>query len=139
MSTIIILLVQIYILTISTQYKALHTFEELFLFSSITLSLKLVFNCLINGMAHDEADKLLSSLDNITVTKTGYDDSTFVEAMIFMLISKDLRNGFTIGGFLPLRRTTLLSVNNYNLKTNLKYVYSSSFDLLSNDRYSVLL
>ncbi len=111
-STMITLMVEVYIITVGSNYPSLSVFKNLFMFNSLALTFKLIFNCIINGKVYEEADRLLSVLDDITIGKENLDDVTFKEAMIFMSISRDLRNGFSIGGYLPLKKTTLLSVKN---------------------------
>ena len=80
------------------------------LFNSIGLTMRLILICLINGMVFDEADKLFFTLDDIN--HSHLDEKAFKELMNFRTLSREIPNGFTIGGLLPLRRRTLLSVIN---------------------------
>ena len=68
-------------------------------------------NCIINGWTHDGSEQLLRAVDTIDVLNTLPDDPTFREVMLFMAMNRDSKIGFTIGGLMPLRKSTLLSVS----------------------------
>ncbi len=99
-------MIQIYILIIYCKHEAIQEMSGILLSSSISNTIKLIGNCLIHGLVREESDQLLSCLDNISAK----DEPVFKEALLFMSIGKDLKFGFTISGFMPLRKTTLTSV-----------------------------
>ena len=80
-------------------------------YSTLYYVVQLNANCLISGLVHDEADHLLSALDDFQFTGKETDDMAYKESLLFMSMSRDLKIGPTIGGFMPLKRTTLLSVS----------------------------
>lgn len=81
-----------------------------YLSKSIESVLRLIFSCLINGMVYEEADRLFFAMDYISDSLI--DKRVYREVTRFKSLSSNLPNGFTIGGLIPLRKTTLLSVYN---------------------------
>jgi hypothetical protein len=77
-------------------------------FRSITSVLKLIISCYINGLVHDESERINSVLDNFNTRDL--DEVQYKEWIMFKNILKDTRIGFTIGGFAALRKTTLIPV-----------------------------
>ena len=102
---------QIYIFIYSGNKEIIRDFVGTLLFICISNAFKLMANCLFNGLVHDESDKLLSSLDNISISKCPKDEDLFNETLLFMSISRNLKFGFSIAGFMSLRKTTLTSVS----------------------------
>jgi len=103
---------QIYILITSGKYEIIQKISATFVFSIIINSIKLICDCVINGLVYEEAEKLFSCLDHISISKSPKEELTFKEVIFFKSISRDLKFGFTIAGFMPLRKTTLTSVRN---------------------------
>jgi len=109
---------EIYILS---HFNNMHenALKRYFLMNSIISTLRLILYCLVNGKVFDESDKLYVALNDINSTN----DIMFKEVINFRTLCLQLPNGFTIGGLMPLRRTTLLSV---------KYMFSNPFQLSNN-------
>ena len=72
--------------------------------------IKLNISCFVNGLVYDESEKLLSCMDSVDITRMNTNDPDFREIQLFMTISRSFKCGFTIGGIMPFRKTTLLSV-----------------------------
>jgi len=88
----------------------LREYATLFAFGSCSEILKLIISCSINGMVYDETERIYAVLDKINAYD--FDEEEYKESIIFKTISRETKFGFTIGGFAPLRKTTLLSVIN---------------------------
>ncbi len=107
-------LTHIYILINYRHYEVIRKFAATLLFCFTINCIKTIGNCLINGLVPDEAEKLLSSLDNILVSKST--TSAFKEMVVFLLINKNLKFGFSIAGIMLFRKTALTSVRKLFLK-----------------------
>jgi len=101
-------LTHIYILINYRQYEAIRKFAATLLFCFVINWIKVIGNCLINGLVHDEADELLSCLDDISISKST--KSAFEEVVILMSISRNSKFGFSIAGLMLFRKTALISV-----------------------------
>jgi hypothetical protein len=113
------MLTQIYILIIYGNYEFIKKFSGTLLFSSVSNGLKLIGNCLIHGMVHEEADKLLSCLDDISISKST--KSTFKEVTILLSMSRSLKFGFSIAGIMLFKKTALTSVRKLFDFSNFSY------------------
>ena len=88
--------------------------RELFAFGlvfQLQLLTQLILNCFINGRVYEETMKLLNDLDNLNIN---VNDNLLVRALILFrtTINKN-KCGFTIGGFAPWNKLTLLQVTCY--------------------------
>lgn len=70
--------------------------------------IELVLNCFINGKIYQETIKLLSDLDNININVN--DDQLFNALILLKTSVTKTKCGFTIGGFVPWNKLTLLQV-----------------------------
>ncbi len=86
----------------------LRQYATIFAFGTTTEILKLIISCLINGLVHEENDKIYAVLDNIR--PKDIDEDEYKELLTFKSMSRETKFGFTIGGFATLKKTTLLSV-----------------------------
>ncbi len=84
-------------------------FATFFAFGTITEILKLITTCFTNGLVYEETDKIYAVLDKIN--PKDIDEDEYKEVLMFKTMSRETKFGFTIGGFAPLKKTTLLSVN----------------------------
>ncbi len=84
-------------------------YATLFAFGTVSEILRLIISCLINGLVYEETDRIYAVLDNIN--PKDIDEDEYKELLLFKAISRETKFGFTIGGFAPLKKTTLLSVN----------------------------
>ena len=102
-------MIMIYIICFANNEPQMSYVKGFLLYHMISFLIQLNANCLICGSVYDESDKLLAALDSIDIN-TDSDDKAFRETLLFLSMSRDLKFGFSIGGFMPLKRTTLLSV-----------------------------
>ncbi len=100
------IMLQIHLMAENNPFLA--QFATLFAFKTITEISKLVISCLINGLVHEENDKIYAILDNIN--SKDINENEYKEVLLFKTMSRETKFGFTIGGFAPLKKTTLLSV-----------------------------
>ena len=105
------LMLQIYLMSISHNIPYFNL-KSYFLMGSIGFTMRIIISCLVNDRLYQEVDQLFLALDDINVPDSDSKGKLFKELIQFRTISRDLPNGFTIGGLMPLKRTTLLSVNN---------------------------
>jgi hypothetical protein len=68
----------------------------------------------MNGLVYEETDKLYAVLDNINPKDINEDE--WKEVRMLKSMSRETKFWFTIEGFVPLKKTTLLSViqNNFH-------------------------
>lgn len=92
-----------------------------FLFSSLMDLIKLAVNCVVHGMVGEEADRLFAALNELEVNYCGSED-LFKEVMYLKSIS-DMKIGFSIGGVVPYRKITLLSVIIRAVVINVELIY----------------
>ena len=115
-TSMITIMIQIYVLTcVGKESLLLVRIKEMMIYFVCEQLLKLNANCIINGLVYEESEKLLSVMDSIDISNTKADEQDFREAIVFMAMSREIKFGFTIGGFMPLRKTTLLSVRLENI------------------------
>jgi hypothetical protein len=76
-------------------------------------SIKLIGDLLINGLVHDEADKLLFYLDDISISKSK--ESVLKEIEFFISFNRNLKYSLSIVWLMLFRKTTLTSVRNWFL------------------------
>jgi hypothetical protein len=101
-------LTQIYILIIYGNLEVIQKLAGTLLFTCLANAIKLIGDCLINGLVHDKADELLSCLDDSRISKLT--KSVLKEVKIFMSINRNLKFGFSIAGLMLFRKTALTSV-----------------------------
>jgi hypothetical protein len=101
-------LTQIYILIIYGNLDVIRKLAVTLLLSCLANAVKLIGDCLINGLVHDEADVLLSCLDDIPISKLS--ESDLKEVKIFMSMNRNLKFGFSIAGLMLFRKTALTSL-----------------------------
>ena len=84
--------------------------KEVFAFFIIQSLIVLNGNCLINGWLYEESENLFTVMDRINMFYNQLNEQDFREVVVFMSMRNDKSFGFTIAGFMPLRKSTLLSV-----------------------------
>jgi hypothetical protein len=102
------LLTQIYILIIYGNPEVIRKLAVTLLLSCLANAVKLIGDCLINDLVHNEADELLSCLDDIPISKLT--ESNLKEVKIFMSLNRNLKFGFSIAGLMLFRKAALSSV-----------------------------
>ena len=70
--------------------------------------IQLILNCFINGQVYEETIGFISDLDNINVNVN--DDQLFKALILLRTSISRTKRGFTIGGFAPWNKLTLLQV-----------------------------
>ncbi len=98
----------IYVYSISGNNKVMKNHLTYYAFKSITSVIKLITDCYINGLVHEESERIYSVLDQFK--NRDLNNVRFREWLMFKNVSKDQKFGFTVGGFAPLRKTTLIPV-----------------------------
>jgi hypothetical protein len=83
-------------------------FVTFFAFGTVSEIFKLIISCFTNGLVYEENDNIYAVLDNINSKDINEDQ--YKEVVLFKTMSRETMFGFTIGGFAPLKKTTLLSV-----------------------------
>ena len=84
--------------------------KSYFLMNSLASAVRLILSCIFNDTVYDESDKLFLAMDDINDQNMDFHSKTFADWNIFKVLSRDLPNELTIGGLMPLRKTTLLTV-----------------------------
>jgi len=111
--TMLSIMFNIYAVAISGKFKAINEHSKTLALKSITSTIKLIISCFINGLVHEESDRIYAVLDRLN--GEDLDEKEYKEWIMFKNVSKETMFGFTIGGFAALRKTTLIPV-----KINLK-------------------
>jgi hypothetical protein len=106
--TIVGIMLNIWTISLSDDSPIIKEHLEGFAFNTITSSVKLVISCLINGLVHEESERIYSVLDNFNSGE--FDANEYKEWLTFKNIAIETMFGFTIGGFAALRKTTLTPV-----------------------------
>jgi len=81
-----------------------------FAYRTISSIVKLVISCYINGLVHEQSERIYAVLDKFNAKQ--FDKSEYKELVLFKTMSRESSFGFTIGGFAALRKTTLIPVIN---------------------------
>jgi len=100
------IMLQIYAL--AQNNRILGQYAAVLAFGTVSEILKLVISCFTNGMVYDETERVFAVLDNINPSEI--DENEYKESILFKTMATETKFGFTIGGFAPLKKTTLLSV-----------------------------
>ena len=79
-------------------------------FAAIT---NMIITCFVCGSVHEMSEQIYGILDEFNANDLS--DYEFKDWLMFNSISEKTPFGFTIGGFAPFRKTTILSVSNYSL------------------------
>ena len=98
----------IYIGTQLSQYPDIVGFTYMYIAGTASGVTELVISCLVCGSLHERADKLYAVLDKIDSNCLSQIECK--EWLMFKAMDRNTSFGFTIGGFAPLRKTTLISV-----------------------------
>jgi hypothetical protein len=113
-------MINIYIYSLSANNKIMEKYVTYFALKSITSVLKLIIDCYINGLVHEESERIYSVLDEFENRDLNH--VKYKEWVMFKNVSKNQNFGFTIGGFAPLRKTTLISVKINFQKKSIKLI-----------------
>jgi len=97
-----------YVCSLSGNNNVMKKYLTYYALKSITSVLKLIIDCYINGLVHEESERIYSVLDEFENRDLNH--VKYKEWVMFKNVSKNQNFGFTIGGFAPLRKTTLIQV-----------------------------
>jgi hypothetical protein len=106
--SMIAIMSNIYALALSEGNEFLRKHIKSFAFKSVSSALKMIISCFVNGLVHEESDKIFAVLDKVKAQDLN--DIEFKELLLFRTLSRETKFGFTIGGFAPLRKSTLIPV-----------------------------
>jgi len=107
--TMLAVMINIYAIAMYSDNEIMKQHSITYAFRSIISVLKLIISCYINGLVHEESKRIYSVLDNFNTRDL--DEVQYKEWLMFKNILKDIKIGFTIGGFAALRKTTLIPVS----------------------------
>ena len=105
-----------------------NSFYISFLTYCLIITPKLIGDCLVCGLIHDQADQLLKSVHQIDFDIKN--ERFYKELMLFKTISSEVNFGFTFGGLVPLERTALLSVSKMFFNCDLIKIVFNFSDIL---------
>ena len=106
---ILTIMLQIYMIS-NHKTIPLISMKSYYISNSVSSTIYLIIICVINDLLYNEADSLLLALEERYKSNSNSNENTFRELMTLRTINWKTPNGFTIGGLMPLKRTTLLSV-----------------------------
>jgi len=106
--TIVGVMINIYVYSLSGNNEVIKRHLTYHAFKSTTSVIKLIIDCYINGLVHEESERIYSVLDQFK--NRDLNNVEYKEWLMFKNVSKDQNFGFTVGGFAPLRKTTLIPV-----------------------------
>jgi hypothetical protein len=106
--TMVLITLSIWTISLSNDFPIIKSHLEGFAFNTITSSVKLVISCSINGLVHEESERIYSVLDNFN--SGDFDANEYKDFLMFKNISKETIFRFSIGGFAALRKKTLVPV-----------------------------
>jgi len=102
------LMLDIYVITVGTQFQLFKEFSANFTLESVINAVKLIISCLIHGLVYDENESLYLSFDELDISYKNLDENK--EVLHFKSQTINSKFGFTIAGTIPFNRITLLSV-----------------------------
>ena len=76
--------------------------------STIAAVIEMLLSSLICGSVHEKCEHIYVVLDELT--ENDFNDYEYNEWLLFKNIDTKTTFGFTIGGFAPIRKTTLIKV-----------------------------
>ena len=106
--TIFSVMLNIYVLAIIKSIPQLGIFmRTLGICTEISIA-EILLSAFFCGLVHEKSDQIYSVLDDLTANDLS--DYEYNEWLMFKNICRKTRFGFTIGGFAPIRKTTLIPV-----------------------------
>jgi len=104
------IMLQIYITIVDLRDKELNSLSVLLILNFVMIIIKTIANFLIHGLVYEETAKFFSSLEDLDISTRIKDENEFKEYLCFKTQNNDSKLGFTIAGFVPYKKSTLLSV-----------------------------
>ena len=108
--TIFQIMLSIWAFALATTHPSLQKLSNQFVFNAISSTFKLLITCSVNGLVYEESDAIHRVLDRISADSLNEMD--YKELVLLKSISMEQNIGFTVGGFAPLRKCTLIQVSN---------------------------
>lgn len=112
LSTILSVMLSIYVFVMVNHLNDPYVKESMFiyLYSSLYCTSKIVITCLVHGMVYERIEQLMQSFQELDVSCEAMSENCFREIIQFAHNTTNLRIGFTIAGFAPFNKSTLLAV-----------------------------
>ena len=107
--TIYVSMISIYVITLlkGNTDPSLVMFTKLIAFSTVLSFIEILISCLICGSVHQKSDNIYALLDELTANSLSNNE---LNEWLMFKDSRKTNFGFTMGGFAPLRKTTLIPV-----------------------------
>ena len=113
-------MINIYILAIISSTPMMKIFAKILTISTDSAIVEVIISCLVCGLVHEKSDKIFAILDEFNANELS--ENEYKEWLMFKAVSREVWFGFTIGGFAPLRKTTLITVSSLLMKINFNQV-----------------
>ena len=106
--TIFSIMLNIYILAIIKSIPKMEVFVNILGICTEISIIEILLSAILCGLVHEESDQISVVLDDLSANDlSSYE---YNEWLMFKNICRKTRFGFTIGGFAPIRKTTLIPV-----------------------------
>ena len=102
-------LINLYVIAMAHKFPKMMTFAQMLGFGTITLVTECVISCFVCGSLHEKSEQIYAVLDEFNANDLS--DYEFREWLMFKECSNKSKFGFTIGGFAPMKKTTLIPVS----------------------------
>jgi hypothetical protein len=109
--TISMIMLWIYMTAIGMSNNIINSVSKALRFTTTICVIKMITSSLIHDMTYEESEKLFFTLEEINVSDDSVDEKIFREMLYFKSQTSDSKFGFTIAGFMPFKKFTLLSVS----------------------------
>ena len=101
-------IINVYAVSLIQSVPQMVFFARLLFFSTISGTLETILSFWICGQTHRKSDEIHALLDELSANSLS--DYEYNEWLMFKSIDRKTRIGFTIGGFVPMKCTSLLAV-----------------------------
>ena len=103
-------MINIYIFTIHKSMNHITVFSYNCLLTAIIITIEICVSSLICGSTHSKTRQVHTVLDDLT-DRTDLSDHNLNQWIVWKNVSADSTIGFTIGGFAPINKQTLIAVS----------------------------
>ena len=108
-------IINVYAVSLIETVPQMVFFARLLLFSTISGTIEMIVSFWICGQTHLKSDKIHALLDEFKANSLS--DCEYNEWLMFKSIDRKTRVGFTIGGFVTMKFTSLIAVNKIDHET----------------------
>ena len=98
-------------------------------FSTVSSVVEMIISCFVCGLVHEKFEQIYAVLDKWN--SIDLSECDYKQWLMFKNVNRENRFGFTIGGFVSLRKTTLISVRILRIFSVLYTNYSYSSQIFS--------